>query len=144
VTPSPGARGFGVGPRAAAVWGSLLLAAAIGIGAFGAHTLEGRVTPARLETLETAVRYQAYGSLGLLAIAALGLGFGAAGHHAARTRLLRVGAGLLLCGVLVFSLTLFGLVAGGPGVLGAITPLGGALMIAAWVVVAVAFARQES
>ena len=133
---------WGIGPETAAVCGSLLLAAAIGIGALGAHTLKGRLPDVRLETLETAVRYQAYGALGLLLIAALSLASGPSAGTAKRRGLLGTGALLLLVGVLVFSLTLFGLVAGGPGFLGAVTPLGGALMITAWLVVAVAFGRR--
>lgn len=134
--------GWGIGPRAAGVAGSVLFAAAIAIGALGAHTLEGRIPAARLDTLETAVRYQVYGALGLLLIAVLGLQASAVERGSLRVGPLRAGAALLLAGVLVFALTLYGLVAGGPGILGAVTPIGGALMIAAWVVVAFAFTRR--
>ena len=39
---------------------------AVALGAFGAHALKSRLTASRLETFETAVRYQMYHSLALL------------------------------------------------------------------------------
>jgi uncharacterized membrane protein YgdD (TMEM256/DUF423 family) len=41
----------------------------VAFGAFGAHGLKDRVSPERLERLETGVRYLFYGLPGLLAIA---------------------------------------------------------------------------
>ncbi len=49
--------------------GSSLAALAVGLGAFGAHALRRRLTPDRLETFETGVRYHMYHSLALLAAA---------------------------------------------------------------------------
>ena len=40
---------------------------------------------------------------------------------------------LMLCGIAVFSGTLYGLSLSGIGWLGAVTPIGGAALIAAWV-----------
>ena len=40
--------------------GALLAGLAVAAGAFGAHGLEGRVSPDRLETFRTAVSYQMY------------------------------------------------------------------------------------
>jgi uncharacterized membrane protein YgdD (TMEM256/DUF423 family) len=47
------------------------LAALLGVaaGAFGAHLLEGRLAPDRLEIVELAARYQMYHALALLAVA---------------------------------------------------------------------------
>ena len=46
------------------------MAAALGValGAFGAHGLEGRVSPDRLETFRTGVEYQMYHALALLVV----------------------------------------------------------------------------
>lgn len=104
-------------------WGFVLLGLGIAMGAFGAHGLRGAVSPAALETFKTGVHYHQVGSLALI-----GVGLAAAGGHEKRFALPAWGLGL---GVLVFSLTLTGLALGGPRWLGAITPLGGALMIGA-------------
>lgn len=130
-------RDWGISAHTAAACGALLLAAGVGIGAFGTHTLSQTLTSARLDTLDTAVRYQFIGGLGLLLVAALTLARGAAG-----ARPMRVGAALLLSGTLVFCGTLYGLVAGGPGWLGAVTPLGGVALVAGWLSVAFAYIRR--
>lgn len=115
----------------------MLLALAVAVGAFGTHTLSGMLTPQRLGTLDTAVRYQFIGGLGLLLVAALAPASGAAGAW-----LLRPAAALLLVGTVIFCGSLYGLVAGGPGWLGAIAPVGGAALIAAWSTVAFAYLRR--
>lgn len=96
---------------AGAVWAAL----GIALGAFGAHALSGRLNPADLAIFETAVRYQMYVALALLAL-------GAAGYRGWPVRLLWLGSA-------VFSGSLYLLVATNVRVLGAVTPLGGLLMI---------------
>lgn len=109
-------------PRSTAVTGALLAACAVALGAFGAHALEGRVIPDRLGTFETAARYLMYHALGLLLLSRLpGSGLAAA---------------LITAGVAVFSGTLVLLVLTDTGWLGAVTPIGGVLMIAGWLLVA--------
>ena len=102
----------------AAAWGAL----GVAVGAFGAHALAGSVTPERLVTFETAVRYQL-----LHALAAALAAVAAASYPGARTA-----AWLLLAGSLVFSGSLYALVATDLGGFGAVAPIGGALMIAGW------------
>ena len=46
--------------------GSLMALVAVAAGAFGAHGLRGWLSPERLETFETAVRYQMYHSIATL------------------------------------------------------------------------------
>lgn len=101
--------------------GALASAAAVAAGAFGAHGLQGRLSPRALELWETAARYLVYGGLGtvLAGLAAL--------HGTGRT--LPWAAALLLAGSAVFAGTVFALALGGPRWLGAVTPLGGSLMI---------------
>lgn len=108
--------------------GTFLLAIGIGAGAFGAHGLKGSVTPQQLETFEIGVRYQMYGSLGLMAAAAFFARSGA--------RFSQVAAWAVLAGIAIFSGTLFGIGLGGPKWLGAITPIGGTLQIIGWALVA--------
>ncbi len=122
---------FGLSSRAAAAWGAALVALGVAFGAFGAHTLQDLVTPARLQTFETGVRYQIYQGLGLLL---LGL-YGRVGRGAPRAAL------AVLFGCIVFSGSLYLLVAGAPGFFGAIAPLGGAAMIGGWLVAAWRLAR---
>ena len=51
--------------------GAALAFIGVALGAFGAHSLGDVLTPDRLATFETGVRYQIYHALGLLAIGAL-------------------------------------------------------------------------
>ena len=101
--------------------GALACAAAVAAGAFGAHGLQGRLSPRGLELWETAARYLVYGGLGTVVA-------GLAALNGPGRALPWAGA-LLLAGALVFSGTVFALALGGPRWLGAVTPLGGTLMI---------------
>ncbi len=106
----------------------LLLAAATVLGALGAHALPGRLPPDRLRVFDTAVRYHFYHTLGLL-----GVGI------AARTldsMLVRWAAVLIVAGIVLFSGSLYALCLGAPRGVGVVTPVGGLLLIAAWVLFA--------
>ena len=115
-------------PRFLILSGALLLALAVATGAFGAHGLRRLVTPDLLEVWRTAAHYQMIHGVGLLLIAALWPRL--ASTPAAWT------GGLMLAGVLIFSGSLYALVLTGIRVLGAITPLGGLLMILSWLALA--------
>lgn len=101
--------------------GAWVCALAVIAGAFGAHGLKARLDPAALALWETAARYLIYGGFGLLAVGLTAL-------HAPR-RGFEVAGWALLAGSLVFSGTVAMLALGGPRWLGAITPIGGLLMI---------------
>jgi len=120
--------------RRAQVGGALLMALATVAGAFGAHALRARLDPGALELLHTAVQYQFIHALGLLLIGVL------AEHHAQRG--LRLAADLLLAGVLLFSGSLYLLLAGAPRVIGVLTPIGGACLIAGWCFAVCALLRR--
>lgn len=104
--------------------GALFAGLAVAAGAFGAHGLEGRVPPDRLQTFRTAVAYQMYHALALLVVGwAAAQGWGPAVH----------GAGYcFVAGILIFSGSLYLLVLTDTGWLGAITPLGGVAFIVGW------------
>lgn len=123
-------------PRWMGVAGALLCGLAVAAGAFGAHVLEGVITPQRLVTFDTAARYQMFQGLGLVALQALS----ATGLLQPRTAG-RLGT-LFLAGAVVFCGALFLLVAGGPGVLGAVAPVGGILMVAGWGFLALSLWRR--
>ena len=114
--------------------GAVLAALAVAAGAFGAHGLKARVSPADLVIWETAARYHLVHALALVALGVLGAA-------APRTRLTWAGR-LLTAGTLVFSGSLYLLVATGTRWLGAITPIGGTALIAGWLALAVG-ARQR-
>jgi len=116
---------FGIGAVAAAL--------GVGLGAFGAHGLKERVSLEMLAVFETAVRYHLIHALGLLAV-----GWAADRWPGSWTQSAGI---LMLCGILLFSGSLYLMTFSGARWLGAITPLGGLAFIAAWVSLAVAAFR---
>ena len=108
--------------------GALWCALAVAAGAFGAHALAERLDVRSLALWETAARYLLYGGLG----SALG---GIAGIQWPRTGFDLAGI-TLLAGAAVFSGTVGAIDLGAPRWLGAITPIGGLLMIAGFLVFA--------
>jgi len=110
------------------ILGALFAAVGVGAGAFGAHALRGRLSAEMLAVFETGVRYHLIHALALVAV----------GLAATRWASPAVGlAGWLFCaGVILFSGSLYLLALGGPRVLGAITPIGGAAFIAGWLILA--------
>ncbi|UPL47835.1 DUF423 domain-containing protein [Hymenobacter sublimis] len=111
---------------------ALLGALGVGIGAFGAHGLRKMLEASgRFETFETAVRYQFYHALALLAVGILL-------HVKPELRSLGTVAWLWLGGVLVFSGSLYVLCLTGITKLGAVTPIGGVLLVAGWIVLLLA------
>jgi len=114
----------GSAARATLVAGAVLMAVATALGALGAHTLRIQLTPDRYAVLQTAVLYQFINALGLLCIGML--------LTRRADRGLRIARDLLLAGVLLFSGSLYLLLAGAPPVLGVLTPLGGLCLIGGW------------
>lgn len=114
------------------VAGALCCAASVVGGAFGAHALASRLGAEEIRLWETAARYLMYGGLGLSLL-------GLAGRVLDQP--LAASGALLLIGTLVFSGTVFALALGSPKWLGAVTPIGGLLMIAGFVLFAVASGR---
>lgn len=113
--------------------GGLLVAAATVLGALGAHALQTRLAPERLQVYETAVRYHFYHALGLLAI-----GLAA---RAVDSGLVRPAAILVIAGILLFCGSLYALTFGAPRLIGVITPIGGVALILGWIVFAIAVLR---
>jgi uncharacterized membrane protein YgdD (TMEM256/DUF423 family) len=108
--------------KTAAVFGAI----AVGIGAFGAHGLKPMLeSTGRLETFETAVKYQFYHSLALFA---LGI-WTSVNPELKKTALSFWGFTL---GILIFSGSLYVLCLSGVTWLGAITPIGGVAFIVGW------------
>jgi uncharacterized membrane protein YgdD (TMEM256/DUF423 family) len=105
--------------------GAVLALLAVAFGAFGAHALKDIVTPERLQTFETGVRYQMYHALALLVMSVLPL----KNYRA---------AWFLLIGTIIFSGSLYLLVLLDVAIFGAITPIGG---VVGWVLLFFSFKR---
>ena len=105
---------------------ALLMAAAVAIGAFGAHGLRGRLDEYSMSVYERAVFYHFVHALGMLIVSS---GF----LPRQRAELVNW---LLLVGIVFFAGSLYVLAITGQTWLGAVTPIGGVAFIAAWVVLA--------
>ena len=100
----------------------------VALGAFGAHGLP-KDTPAQaLEWWKTAAQYHMIHALALVLTGLAGL------------QGLRADAAgwCFLLGTAIFSGTLYAMTLGAPRVLGAVTPIGGVLLLAGWIALAVA------
>lgn len=92
---------------------ALSAALAVAAGAFGAH---GAAGAQQAEWLRTGGLYQLIHAVAALAIVGVARG----------------PAIMLLAGAAIFAVTLYAMALGGPRWLGAVTPLGGTLLIAGW------------
>ena len=115
--------------RLAIAGGALLMAAAVALGAFGAHALKARLTPDALALWQTAVNYHAWHALGLLGVGLLITQF-------PNTRGLKVTAWLFVAGIVLFCGSLYALALGAPRAFGLVTPFGGVAFIAGWLLLA--------
>jgi uncharacterized membrane protein YgdD (TMEM256/DUF423 family) len=107
---------------------------AVLLGAFGAHALNaGLESRGTVTTWQTAVDYQMWHALAIWLLASSGLRGKAAGW-----------AGLGFClGIPLFSGSLYWLALDGPRWLGPVTPLGGLLFMAAWIMLIVAVVQSK-
>lgn len=110
--------------------GAVLGGLAVALGAFGAHGLRDRLSPADLDTFDTGARYQMYHALALLAVAWLA--------DRAPSRAAATAGWAFLIGILVFSGSLYLLTLGGLRWMGAVAPLGGVSFLIGWAALALA------
>ncbi|WP_338763994.1 DUF423 domain-containing protein [Bernardetia sp. ABR2-2B] len=119
-------------------WGAILGALAVGIGAFGAHALKDwLIAIGQVETFQTASKYHFYHSFSIILIGIL-MQLGLKNSEKS-SKLLTWAGNLHLFGILIFSGTLYLLCLTNIKWLGAITPIGGVLLIVGWVFLAVFF-----
>jgi len=114
--------------KAFAIAGSLSAFLAVAAGAFGAHALRGRLAPDLAPVFETAARDHMYHALALLAV---GFALDRWPHP-----LIRAAGWLFLGGTVAFAGSLYVLSLSGARWWGAITPVGGLLLLAGWVALA--------
>jgi len=117
------------------ILGSIFGLLGVALGAFGAHGLKGRLTPADLAIFETGVRYQMYHALALLLVAGL-LARGGGGASP-------LAGWAFTAGIAVFSGSLYLMVLTGGRWLGAVTPLGGLAFIVGWAALAWSFVARS-
>ena len=117
------------------IFGCLLAAFAVILGAFGAHGLKARITPAQLQIFETGVKYQFYHTFAIIMTALLLEKF----NHAFTT----YAAFSFIAGILLFSGSLYLLATRtllgieNVSLIGPMTPIGGLFFIIGWVLLAV-------
>ena len=104
--------------------GAIFAALSVLIGAFGAHGLKEKISIEDLAIFEVGVRYQMYHALALILLGLMG--FSITGENL-------ILPGIFFCsGIIIFSGSLYLLVLTNVRWLGAITPIGGVLLILGW------------
>ena len=115
-------------PARVFAYGTLSAAVAVGLGAFGAHALKPVLTPPELSTFETAVRYQMYHALALVAA-----GLGGRFWAPEIPRNFVLAGWCFAVGTILFSGSLYALSLSDALWLAYVTPVGGTLFIAGWI-----------
>lgn len=119
-----------------AVAGAVLSALAVGLGAFGAHALGDTLAPNGLAAFRTAVSYMQGHALAMIVSGLLFVQW--------KDRFIRLaGIGFFL-GILLFSGSLLVLVLTEVAFFGAITPIGGVILIGSWIALATGLLRSDA
>lgn len=118
-------------PRLILFCAALLGMLGVGAGAFGAHALRGRMEPELFNAFATGAAYALAHAAALTGLA-----------HWTASRLAGIAALLIAAGALVFSVSLFVMALTEVRALGAITPVGGVLMLGGWALLALAAIRR--
>lgn len=117
---------------------SILGVLSVVLGAFAAHGLKALITVEQLQSFETGVRYQMYHAFLLLFI-------GSVDKLTIQTK--KIVFYLVVTGVLLFSGSIYGLATNALSgfdfkQIALITPIGGLLLIVAWIVMGIGFIRN--
>jgi len=94
------------------------------LGAFGAHALKAHLTPQMLAIFETGIRYQAYHAFALLAASWA--------MNVFSSKLIARAGTCFVAGIIIFSGSLYILALTGIKAFGAVTPIGGLLLMTGW------------
>lgn len=111
------------------------MALAVAFGAFGAHIVEGMLSPDRFDVYRTAVQYHFYHALGLLIV-------GVVSFHI-NNKWMKWSGYSLVAGIFIFSGSLYLLTLLDIGWLGAITPIGGVAFILGWIFLFLGLIRND-
>jgi len=104
--------------------GATLMFLGVGAGAFGAHFLKSRLDQSALTIFEVGVRYQHYHALGMIILGAI--------YGIFPSTYLNISFWSMLIGVIIFSGSLYILSLTGIKYWGAVTPIGGVLLLIGW------------
>jgi uncharacterized membrane protein YgdD (TMEM256/DUF423 family) len=113
--------------------GALNGLAAVALGAFAAHALDGAASPAAMAWWRTAGNYQLAHAVATLVMALA---------HERGVRGARRAAWCFVIGSWTFAGALYALALGAPRGLGAVAPVGGGLLLAGWLSVLAPLARN--
>lgn len=113
--------------------GALTCFLGVAIGALGAHALDQLLQGKAVGWFDTAVQYQLLHGVGLLFC---GLLWPVMGRPAA------IAGMLMLVGMCIFCGTLYAMAFGAPRWLGMVTPIGGVLLMVAWLLLSVSAVRN--
>ncbi len=106
--------------------GAIFGALSVILGAFGAHALkETLLSSGRFETYETAIKYSFYHSLALILVGILSKEF--------TNKWLNYSGTCYIIGTIIFSGSLLILCFSGVKAMGAVAPIGGTLLVLAWI-----------
>ena len=108
---------------------------AVAMGAFAAHALKDNLTERYLSVIQTAVDYQFYHALGLILIGVL--------YQQNKNKFTARAGVLMLCGIVLFSGSLYALALSGTKWLGMITPVGGVCFLIAWLMLAFGYLKPN-
>ena len=114
---------------------SFMMALAITLGAFGAHGLKTIVSDSMLIIYKTGIDYHFYNTLGLFTVSFMI-------SMKPDSKKLIISAWLILIGMIILSFSLYLLVLLNLPILGAITPIGGTLLIISWLIVAYSLIKE--
>jgi uncharacterized membrane protein YgdD (TMEM256/DUF423 family) len=107
---------------------SFMMVLAISLGAFGAHALKAILSEPMLKIYNTGIEYHFYNTLGLFcAIFIYSL--------KPESKKVLISLLLILIGMIIFSFSLYSLSILNMPILGVITPIGGSLLIFAWLII---------
>ena len=115
--------------------GCILMTLGTMIGAFGTHSLEGKLAPAIMAAFESATQYHFINALGLIAVGILAQWVGS-------QNLVRWAGWLLVAGIAMFSGSIYLHALTDQRFLVFVTPLGGLTLMLAWLLVAIAVLKK--
>jgi uncharacterized membrane protein YgdD (TMEM256/DUF423 family) len=109
--------------------GAILAFLGVALGAFGAHALKARLAADMMAIYQTGVQYHLWHALGVILIGVLA-------QLMPASKWMPLAGWAMIVGVAIFSGSLYALSLSGVRVLGAVTPVGGVLLLAAWAMLA--------
>ncbi len=111
----------------------------VALGAFGAHALDSVLDDYGKGIWETAVQYQMFHAIALLAIGIL-----MSPKLFGSIKQLKIAAVCMNLGIVFFAGSLYILAISGIKILGAITPIGGVLFLAGWILLLVSTFKHKN